>query len=64
MSLNGEVTTWFMTEEQRLAYIEKHPIIQTGKPKGSSFAEIYDVAAYKKKQAALRGNENRWKDHK
>ncbi|MGG1495216.1 hypothetical protein ABE353_14940 [Bacillus licheniformis] len=25
--LPGEVTVWMMTEEQRLAYIEKHPIV-------------------------------------
>jgi hypothetical protein len=25
----GHVTTWFMTEEERLAYIEKHPIRPT-----------------------------------
>lgn len=25
--LPGEVTVWKMTEEQRLAYIEKHPIV-------------------------------------
>jgi hypothetical protein len=32
---NGEVTTWFMTEEERLAYIEKYPIRLGSKPKVS-----------------------------
>lgn len=32
---NSEVTTWYMTEEQRLAYIAKHPI--TGKKKETGF---------------------------
>ncbi len=35
----GEVTVWYMTEEERLAYIEKHPIKPTEKPKGTSFGE-------------------------
>ncbi|MCM3651312.1 hypothetical protein [Metabacillus litoralis] len=30
--LNGKVHEWKMTEEERLAYIEKHPIIATKKP--------------------------------
>lgn len=28
----GEVTTWYMTEEERLAYIEKYPIRPTPIP--------------------------------
>ncbi|MCM3413559.1 hypothetical protein [Metabacillus litoralis] len=34
----GKVTTWHMTEEQRLAYIAKYPIIPKEKPKGSSYS--------------------------
>ncbi|WP_253620684.1 hypothetical protein [Bacillus amyloliquefaciens] len=30
---HGEVTTWVMSEEERLEYIKKHPIISTEKPK-------------------------------
>jgi aromatic ring-cleaving dioxygenase len=26
MKMHGKVTEWQMTEEERLAYIEKHPI--------------------------------------
>jgi hypothetical protein len=29
----GKVTTWFMTEEERIAYIKKYPIHKTDKPK-------------------------------
>ncbi|MGG3798949.1 hypothetical protein [Metabacillus fastidiosus] len=39
--LNGPVTTWFMTEEERLAYIAKHPIKPSDKPKGSSFVDVH-----------------------
>jgi hypothetical protein len=33
----GKVTVWQMTEEERLAYIAKHPIRPTEKPKGSGY---------------------------
>lgn len=36
--MHGKVTTWYMSEEERLAYIEKHPIIPTEKP--SSYASL------------------------
>ncbi|WP_419882771.1 hypothetical protein ACN6MY_03620 [Peribacillus sp. B-H-3] len=39
----SEVTVWYMTEDERLAYIEKHPIVKTEKPKGKrdlAFANI------------------------
>ncbi|MCT6511962.1 hypothetical protein N0B30_04110 [Bacillus subtilis] len=29
---HGEVITWVMTEEERLEYIKKHPIISTEEP--------------------------------
>jgi NADH:ubiquinone oxidoreductase subunit E len=41
--MNGKVTTWQMTEEQRLAYIAKHPIVKTKKPKGESFTNIHTL---------------------
>lgn len=31
--MHGEVKVWFMSEEERLAYIEKHPIRPTKKAK-------------------------------
>jgi hypothetical protein len=53
----GEVTVWFMTEEERLAYIEKHPIVSIKKPKGTGFSDISD-AQYEK------AKENRWEGKK
>ncbi|MFP7327908.1 hypothetical protein [Bacillus subtilis] len=32
LRLHGEVITWDMTEEERLEYIKKHPIIPTEEP--------------------------------
>jgi hypothetical protein len=56
MGLHGEVTVWYMTEEERLAYIKKHPIIPTEKPKGVELANITD-AQYQ------RARESRFKQH-
>lgn len=33
----GEVKVWYMTEEERQAYIKKHPIIPMEKTKGAAF---------------------------
>jgi hypothetical protein len=33
----GQVTVWKMTEEERLAYIEKYPIIPTKKERAINF---------------------------
>jgi hypothetical protein len=33
----GHVTVWYMTEEQRQAYIKKHPIRQTKREKPGTF---------------------------
>jgi hypothetical protein len=38
----GKVTEWKMTEEERQAYIKKHPIKPTKKPTGSTFGETMD----------------------
>jgi hypothetical protein len=48
---DGEVTTWFMTEEERLAYIEKYPIRPDPKPKVSKF-EIDDMDEMDSKKKA------------
>ncbi|OIK13557.1 hypothetical protein BIV60_13760 [Bacillus sp. MUM 116] len=42
----GKVTEWRMTEEERQAYIVKHPIRPTKKPRGVQFDT--DVIDYKK----------------
>lgn len=50
----GKVTTWFMTEEERLAYIKKHPIIPTGKTSFSTEGLEYKEIGERKK-AAMQG---------
>lgn len=37
--MHGKVTVWQMTEEERLAYIAKHPIVPTETPKGTAFSK-------------------------
>lgn len=37
----GQVLTWYMTEEERLAYIERHPIRPTKKPNVVTFDNIH-----------------------
>jgi hypothetical protein len=41
----GKVHEWKMSEEERQAYIEKHPIkpIEKPKEKEDTFANIYDL---------------------
>lgn len=38
----GQVTKWYMTEEERLEYIKKHPIRPTEKPNGTGYANVYN----------------------
>lgn len=52
--VHGKVTVWRMTEKERLAYIAKHPIQSTEKPKGSTFAEINDAQYQKAKKNRLK----------
>jgi hypothetical protein len=54
----GKVTIWKMTEKERLAYIAKHPISSSDKPKGVNFSTDnidYKVVAERRK-VALEGN--------
>ena len=51
----SKVHTWKMSEEERLAYIEKHPIKPTKKPKRSSTIDHIDY-----KWRGKKGNESRW----
>lgn len=48
MIMHGKVEVWYMSEEQRLAYIAKHPIRSEEKPKGSSFSNIHEYGERKK----------------
>lgn len=50
----SKVHTWQMTEEERLAYIEKHPIRPTKKPKRSSTIEHIDYKWRSEKATASR----------
>lgn len=47
----GKVTVWYMTEEERLAYIEKHPIVPTEQPSGPIFQKNEE----KRKKSAENG---------
>lgn len=53
MSLHGKVREWTMTEEERLAYIEKHPI-RPVKGKRSSSINTIDYQWRGKKAADSR----------
>jgi hypothetical protein len=50
-----KVETWFMTEQERLAYIEKHPIKPTRKPRRSSTIDHIDY-----KWRGKKANASRW----
>lgn len=55
----SQVTVWHMTEEERLAYIKKHPIKPTAKSKkkgDSAFSNISKDYVWRGKRAA----EARW----
>lgn len=47
----GKVTVWYMTEEERLAYIKKYPIVPIEPPKGSKFVKLSEKELSKKKAA-------------
>jgi DNA invertase Pin-like site-specific DNA recombinase len=51
--VHGKVTTWFMTPEQLADYVKKHPIIESERPKGSTFADVKDAQYRKAKQEKL-----------
>ncbi|MBM4762727.1 hypothetical protein [Bacillus sp. B15-48] len=53
--MHGKITTWQMTEEERLAYIKKHPIRPT-KHRRSSSIDLIDYQWRGKK-----ANESRYK---
>lgn len=57
----SEVTVWFMTEEERLAYIEKHPIVpsteKTNKSE-SAFSNIHAYGERRRKLEEVRKDEN------
>lgn len=46
----GKVEVWHMTEEERQAYIAKHPIKPQKKPKGSSYNNLTEGELTKEKR--------------
>lgn len=56
----GQVTTWYMTEEERLDYIKMHPIKSTEKPKGAAFDNFQNDYKWRPKKAA----NSRWGEKK
>jgi hypothetical protein len=46
----GKIHVWKMSEEERLAYIAKHPIIkkEKKKEKGTSYSNIHEMKKKKK----------------
>jgi hypothetical protein len=44
----GKVKEWKMTEEERLAYIAKYPIVKNEKPKEDTYANIHEMKRKKK----------------
>jgi hypothetical protein len=56
----GQVTIWYMSEEERLAYIKKHPIKPTEKPKGAAFDNFQNDYKWRGQKAA----DSRWGEKK
>lgn len=48
--MHSEVKVWFMTEEQRLAYIKKYPIKSTKPKKEAAFSNIHGYGERRKKK--------------
>ncbi|GKU81238.1 hypothetical protein NCCP28_06340 [Niallia sp. NCCP-28] len=56
----GKVTVWKMTEEERLAFIKKYPIVPTEPPKGSSLANIGERKRKEASENGARRTKERW----
>ncbi|WHY76248.1 hypothetical protein QNH20_19275 [Neobacillus sp. WH10] len=48
----NKVEVWYMTEEERLAYIEKYPIRRKAKKKREAFDNIHTDYKWRGKKAA------------
>lgn len=51
---HGEVRTYYLSEEERLAYIAKHPIVPTGRPVGTMVAKATDEQQQRSTESFLR----------
>ncbi|MBT2603761.1 hypothetical protein J7E55_12110 [Bacillus sp. ISL-53] len=47
----SQVHVWYMSEKERLAYIEKHPIIPTKRPKIPAFSNLNQYGERKEKES-------------
>lgn len=56
----GQVTIWNMTEEERQAYIKKHPIRPTKKERAVNFESDYPDWKWR----GSKGAESRWNKEK
>lgn len=52
--MHGKVHVWHMTEQERLAYIKKHPIVPTERPKVPAFS---DIGSYGERRKKSKGGE-------
>ncbi|MDU1838639.1 MAG: hypothetical protein E6780_03590 [Staphylococcus epidermidis] len=59
MGLHGKVKVWQMTEEQRLAYIKKHPIVPIKKSKSQAFSNIHSYGERAKKNKKIDSHANK-----
>lgn len=57
----GKVTVWKMTEEERLAYIEKHPIVPY-EGTGQTFARTFSEKKFEKMRATAAKGGQRTKE--
>lgn len=51
----SKVTVWFMTEKERLAYIEKHPIVPSKEKRNKSGAAFSNIGAYGERRKKIKG---------
>lgn len=59
----GKVTVWYMTEEERLAYIAKHPIVPSEQPSGPVFKKNEEKRKISSKNGA-NSTKELWKKRK
>ena len=53
----SKVTVWYMTEEERLAYIEKYPIVPSEEKPNKRGAAFSDILAYGERRKKLKEGE-------
>lgn len=51
----SKVTVWFMTEKERLDYIEKHPIVSSKEKPNKSGVAFLNIGAYGERRKKIKG---------